>query len=212
MTQTTPNSNPKSNPAEFLSALADGELGGHVTLNIQQHPSHNNLHNNLHDSLYADWNAYHTIGNVLRGPSAAGSSAYGADLAFLQRLTLRLKDEKIELPSPFIASGQVAQPHAASANDTNFRWKMVASLAAFGAVASIAWTFMASPALGTLPQLAQRDAGTELVVASPAGLMVRDARLEELLSAHKQLGSTSLQAPSGFLRNAGFETPPNDRR
>ena len=38
--------------------------------------------------------------------------------------------------------------------------------------------------------------------------MVRDARLEELLAAHKQFGATSaLQEPSGFLRNATFEMP-----
>jgi sigma-E factor negative regulatory protein RseA len=37
---------------------------------------------------------------------------------------------------------------------------------------------------------------------------VRDARLEELLSAHKQFGATSaLQESSGFLRNATFEVP-----
>lgn len=208
MTQKTPN----PSQAEFLSALADGELGRHAVLNIQQQPLHNSLHETLLDSSYADWNTYQTIGNVLRGPDVAGLSAHGADPAFLQRLTLRLKDEQIEPHSHFIASGQVAQPHAAAANDTTFRWKMVASLAAFGAVASIAWTFMATPATGAFPQLAQRADATERVVASPAGLMVRDARLEELLSAHKQLGSTSLQAPSGFLRNAGFEAPQNDRR
>jgi sigma-E factor negative regulatory protein RseA len=43
--------------------------------------------------------------------------------------------------------------------------------------------------------------------------MVRDARLEELLAAHRQLGSNSaLQLPSGFLRNATFEAPQNAGR
>jgi sigma-E factor negative regulatory protein RseA len=38
--------------------------------------------------------------------------------------------------------------------------------------------------------------------------MVRDARLEELLAAHKEFGGASaLQMPSGFLRNATFEAP-----
>jgi sigma-E factor negative regulatory protein RseA len=39
-------------------------------------------------------------------------------------------------------------------------------------------------------------------------VMIRDPRLDELLAAHKQFGSTSaLQMPAGFLRNATFETP-----
>jgi sigma-E factor negative regulatory protein RseA len=47
-------------------------------------------------------------------------------------------------------------------------------------------------------------------VDSPAGPMVRDARLEEMLAAHKEVGGMSaLQVPSGFLRNATFETPRN---
>ena len=38
--------------------------------------------------------------------------------------------------------------------------------------------------------------------------MLRDARLDELLAAHKQFGGISaLQMPAGFLRNATFENP-----
>lgn len=41
-------------------------------------------------------------------------------------------------------------------------------------------------------------------VGAPA--MIRDARLDELMAAHRQFGGTSaLQKPSGFLRNATFE-------
>jgi sigma-E factor negative regulatory protein RseA len=36
--------------------------------------------------------------------------------------------------------------------------------------------------------------------------MIRDPRLDALLAAHRQFGGTSaLQMPSGFLRNATFE-------
>lgn len=39
-------------------------------------------------------------------------------------------------------------------------------------------------------------------------VMIRDRRLDELLAAHKQFGGTSaLQMPAGFLRNATFEGP-----
>ncbi|MDU7587859.1 MAG: anti-anti-sigma factor, partial [Acidovorax sp.] len=46
--------------------------------------------------------------------------------------------------------------------------------------------------------------------AGPDGqqVMLRDPRLDELLAAHKQFGSTTaLQMPAGFLRNATFEAP-----
>jgi sigma-E factor negative regulatory protein RseA len=63
------------------------------------------------------------------------------------------------------------------------------------------------------PQLAQAGSSPQMVVASPQGMMVRDAQLEELLAAHAQLGrSSSLQVPSGFLLNATFETPKNAGR
>ena len=61
-------------------------------------------------------------------------------------------------------------------------------------------------------------AGTSIASGAPvvavadaeggAQVMLRDPRLDELLAAHKQFGSTTaLQMPAGFLRNATFETP-----
>jgi sigma-E factor negative regulatory protein RseA len=53
---------------------------------------------------------------------------------------------------------------------------------------------------------------TEPVTAQGAALaqapqvMLRDARLDALMAAHKQFGGTSaLQMPAGFLRNATFD-------
>jgi sigma-E factor negative regulatory protein RseA len=38
--------------------------------------------------------------------------------------------------------------------------------------------------------------------------MLRDARLDELLAAHRQFGSaTAIPMPAGALRNAAFEAP-----
>jgi sigma-E factor negative regulatory protein RseA len=43
--------------------------------------------------------------------------------------------------------------------------------------------------------------------AAAAPAMLRDSRLDELLAAHKQFGGTSaLQMPAGFLRNATFDS------
>ena len=102
-----------------------------------------------------------------------------------------------------------------AANDGEFRWKLVAGFASIAAVSAIAWNAAGLLAPAAAPQLAQAPAPQQqvVVVASPQGPVVRDARLEELLAAHKQLGGTSaLQEPSGFLRNATFETPRNAGR
>lgn len=188
------------NTAESLCALVDGDLGARIVIS------------DLDNSMRADWNAYQAIGDVLRAPSAAAAKAvYGADPAFVQRLMQRLDNEKIESAASVLTMVTVAKPNALAANDTTFRWKLVAGFASFGAMAAVAWTLVGAP--GAAPeQLAKSAASTELVVASPQGPMVRDARLEELLSAHKQLGGTSLQAPSGFLRNAGFESTNGGQR
>lgn len=204
MTHTITQATPNCSPFEALSALADGELDTRITLNDLQQ-----------DQLQAHWDTFQTIGDVLKGPAFTSAGlVYGADPAFLQRLALRLADERIEEPVMLTANtagAAVAKPDALAANDTTFRWKVVAGLTSFGMAAVAALNFVGLPGSKFEPLLAQDKPGTELVVASPLGLMVRDARLEELLSAHKQLGGTALQAPSGF-RNAGFESTPGNQR
>ena len=192
---------------EMLSALFDGQPGSEVALADLYSPSAGNIHSN--------WNAYHLIGNCLRAPESFMShlpaAASGADPAFLQRLSARLAHESVEQPAPQRVPSAldvvVASPVAA-ANDGQFRWKMVAAFASMAAVLAVAWSLVGTTPASSLPQLAQDGAGqtTSVVTASPAGPMIRDARLEELLSAHKQLGATSLQVPSGFVRNASLET------
>jgi sigma-E factor negative regulatory protein RseA len=200
---------------EFLSALADGEL------RREELPA---LFDACEDDVTASerWNAYHRIGEALRSP---GSTVQSADFAFLARLNQQLMNEPSfgtvpqvstphssldSTPIPIVNAGERRGP---AANESTFRWKMVAGFACAVAVSAMAWSVngLMLPAAG--PQLAQAETAAEsataqqVVVASPQGLMVRDARLEELVAAHKQLGATSaLPVPSGFLRNAIFET------
>jgi sigma-E factor negative regulatory protein RseA len=57
-------------------------------------------------------------------------------------------------------------------------------------------------------QLAQLPVTNEVSIATAGtdGAMIRDSRLDALLAAHRQFGGTSaLQMPAGFLRNATFE-------
>ena len=80
-------------------------------------------------------------------------------------------------------------------------------LASVALLAGVAWTLVARPAddAGSTLALGQ----TPLVVASPQGAIIRDAALQELMEAHRQQGGASvLPMPSGFLRNATFESAP----
>ena len=201
---------PSMQTSELMSALADGQLDGEdfaAALHASQHD----------DSAVACWDTYHLIGDALR----SSQGARGADPAFLSRLNQRLAQEA----SPGASSNPV-QPASRdvplvlpakrghAANDGEFRWKLVAGFASLAAVSAIAWNAASLLSPAAAPQLAQAPVSPQqVVVASPQGPRVRDARLEELLAAHKQLGGTSaLQEPSGFLRNATFETPGNAGR
>ena len=56
---------------------------------------------------------------------------------------------------------------------------------------------------------AQAQSSSAVAVAGPYGqtVMLRDARLDELLAAHPQYSSApNLQMPASFLRNASFAT------
>jgi sigma-E factor negative regulatory protein RseA len=208
---------PSMQTSELMSALTDGQLVGEdfaAALNACRQD----------DSAAASWDTYHLIGDALRSPAPR---ALGTDMAFLARLNQRLADEPLAGANPY-SRGNLASPaadvahvlapvvsrdHGAAANDGDFRWKLVAGIASLAAVSAIAWNAAGLLSPAAAPQLAQAQITQQVVVASPQGPVVRDARLEELLAAHKQLGGTSaLQEPSGFLRNATFETPRNAGR
>jgi sigma-E factor negative regulatory protein RseA len=131
--------------------------------------------------------------------------------AFLARLQVRLQQEErtpdvgtgvVPLPAPRVA----AQP---AANDASFRWKLVAGFASLAAMAAVGWTVTGGPSgAPAQPQLAAVPAAGTVLAESERGTMIRDARLDEFLAAHRQLGGASaLQNPAGFLRNATFEGP-----
>ena len=188
---------------ESMSALADGELRGEAFAQtmaaFEQDPA-----------LLASWHDYHLIGDVLRSPDLRVTSTASP---FLTRLQSRLAQEAVQPAAPTEVSLPMPVASQAAANDSVFQWKMLAGMASMAAVAMMVWT-LAVPTSSTGQQLAQSPASTDSVlVASPQGTIVRDARLEALLAAHKQVGGNSaLQMPSGFLRNATFETSPHARR
>ena len=194
----------QSSSLELLSALADGELTG-KELEVGEPVF-------LSGELRSDWNSYQVIGHALR-TGAGASTLAGADSAFLQRLNSRLADETPALlVRPISGQGVVALPMQPAANASVFRWKLVAGFTSVSAALVVALSFVGVPGGSSGSQLSQSPAPDQVVVSSPQGLIVRDARLEELMAAHKQLGGSSLQAPSGFLRNAGFEDSQSGRR
>ena len=190
----------KMQTQELISALADGHLQGDTFARAVEAAAADN-------AARETWHTYHLIGDVLRsGEHAAGT----VPSAFLARLQLRLQQEERALGGGAGAS-VTAMPRASAqpaANDASFRWKLVAGFASLAAMTAIGWTVVAGTSgAPAQPQLAAVPAGTVLA-ESERGTMIRDARLDEFLAAHRQLGGASaLQNPAGFLRNATFEGP-----
>lgn len=186
---------------ELISALADGQLAGDAFARGVELAA-------ADPQARQAWHTYHLIGDVLR----SGEHAAGALPAeFLGRLQMRLQNEQVPSPasSGMAMPGPSREPVQAAANDASFRWKVLAGFASVAAVAAIAWTavggLMAKPEQA---QMANSPGGTTVLAETQRGVMIRDARLDEFLAAHRQLGGASaLQMPAGFLRNATFEGP-----
>lgn len=168
------------------------------------------------------WQLYHLVGDVLR---SADLAACGQDPGLATRVVARIQQEA----RPVVAMAPAAAPARdvtrPAANDGVFRWRMVAGLASFAAVAAIGWGLLGG--MGPRPdgaaQLAQGAAGPRGTVqalasvtppqpaADPddihlvqgAGGIVRDPRLDELLRAHRQISAPP--ALGGFVLNATFE-------
>lgn len=196
---------------EAISALADGQLRGQEFARAVEAVSRD-------DDARATWHAYHLVGDVLRSGDAVGHN----DLAFVERLQLRLKGEEVVVQSPgtlkLIAVDALStrvdgkfDTQADSANTSRFRWKLVAGLASLMAVAFVGWGLVGGVSTSPPISLAAAPAAPAsaiVVAAEQPQIMIRDPRLDELLAAHKQFGGTSaLQMPAGFLRNATFEVP-----
>ena len=187
---------------ELISAMADGQLRGEAFARGVEVAAADPV------ALEA-WHTYHLIGDVLRtGEFTPGT----VTTAFLSRLQARLQHEGrvAAVPRPDSGATPAAKPDAAqrmAANESSFRWKLVAGFASLAAVAAIGWTVTSAFNKPEQAQLAAGQHGTVLA-GGERGVMIRDPRLDELLAAHRQLGAASaLQAPAGFLRNATFEGP-----
>ncbi len=207
---------------ERVSALADGQLRGVDFARTVEMMG-------AGTELRADWHRYHVIGDVLRSTELAQCSD---DAGFLARFSARLGQESSSVrpvpdPTIFSISPSSVPPRLVSANQSSFRWKVLAGVASIAAVGAIGWSVVASDGwmdkLSSQPQLAgttkpesvtttpvaataMPSVSSAAVSGSESAVMIRDPHLDALLAAHKQFGGTSaLQKPAGFLRNATFE-------
>ncbi len=203
---------------ELVSALADGQLSGEeFALAVAWVGAA--------QDAQLSWHAYHVVGDVLRcGDSMAGNH----DAAFLRRLRLGL-----ELEAPLmqkltatdsvtgytmsVSGAGLGWAKDAAANDRRWRWKLLAGVASAAAVLVLSWQFLTgsdgqlgasqlvrAPELSGKPVAALQQ--TPVATNGDSQTMLRDPQLDALLAAHRQLGGTSaLQMPAGFLRNATFE-------
>ncbi|MBI2770073.1 MAG: sigma-E factor negative regulatory protein [Burkholderiales bacterium] len=198
---------------ELISALADGQLQGEEFARAVEAAAGDS-------KALASWQAYHLVGDVLRSGELALGGTGAQPAAFLARFQLRLEQEaeparaasaidSIAANAPPVRSAAVLSSEKEPANDPSFRWKLVAGFASLAAVAAIGWA-----AVGGLVgraeqgQMAAAPQAGVAVAGAERPVMIRDPRLDELLAAHRQFGgTTALQMPAGFLRNATFEGP-----
>lgn len=197
---------------EKVSALMDGEMQAHEMARAVQQVTGD-------DALRASWQIYHLVGEALR----TGRHAPCTDSdAFLDKFRQRMAQEP-----QVLRPVEVAQPpvewtrQAEAANEPVFRWRLVAGVASVAVAAAVGWSFVSGTGTNGGAQMARQDGGVPTLASNnpaPAQqqslvqvgnrpeVMLRDPRLDELLEAHQEAGGAS-QMPSGFLRNATFETP-----
>jgi sigma-E factor negative regulatory protein RseA len=202
---------------ELVSALVDGQLHGEEFGRVVASFGESG------DAI-GSWHIYHLVGDVLRCPDLESCRDGGAFVArWRDRLAASsdaepgvgwLKSPDAVLADPLTPVVMVAGNAIGreSANDAARPWKLLAALASVAALTVAGWHLAAGEA-GSVARLASVPVVAPAAPSSPAGdtgpaVVLRDAQLDQLLAAHKQLGGTSaLQMPAGFLRNATFESP-----
>ena len=231
---------------ELVSSLADGQLRGLEFARAVGLLSESG-------DARATWHAYHVVGDVLRCGDAVSCADDAAFVARFQTRLQREISGRTPNIAPDVAlnaatnhgmiqdttnivadnahatmatgANGISFPQIESANESRFRWKLLAGVASLAAVGAVGWSLLGGLAnwdakregeLSRAPSLAPQPAkASPQVQAQPLALaqaepqvMIRDPHLDALLAAHNQFGGTSaLQMPAGFLRNATFEGP-----
>ena len=197
---------------ERLSAMVDGETDdAAVRLACAQW-------RDLPEAM-STWRDYQLIGDVLRSDDLASTAAH--DAQFLRSLRERLATEPTVLMPAAPLHGDSAP--AGTPYQARRSWLAASAVAAgFMAVAGVLVVLRGpdAPAGGT--GFAQDRAGSGVVLASDVTTMgppadavpglvrdaelIRDARLDQYLKAHKQFAGTSaLSSPTAFVRSTASQ-------
>lgn len=212
--------------AEDLSALVDGELDESAVTSACA-AWRDDARSRAH------WHAYHLIGDVLRSEDLASPAT--RDNAFLTSLRTRLAQEPVVLAPATVLPppSRTARP-GRQATGRAGRWSWIAPSAVAAGFVAVAGVLVVTRApLPASADIASRGtSGPALVEAMPVAnsivpgstvasdvlegaptlvanrQVLRDARLDRYLAAHKQFaGSSALGVPSAFLRSATVEVP-----
>ena len=143
---------------------------------------------------------YLAIGKALRGGTDAEVASVAQLDEFWQRVQSGIERAHVNSPSEAAFETQVV-----AANDGQFKWRAVASLAV-GALALSAWLAIGPGQSGSESPALASYTPTFVPVMSANVSVVRDPELDAFLAAHRQRGSASaLQGPVGFVRNVAWQ-------
>lgn len=173
---------------ERISVLMDGEFDGHQArqeiVRIRQH-----------DELRRSWDAFHLIGDALRGERPLSPD-------FAERLSARLAQEPTVL-APRLRLVRRITAYALSA---------AASLAA---VAVVGWmAFSSTNTATTRPEVARAPAATPVLAPTPApapelASVSDEGVASEYLLAHQAFSpSTAIQGVVPYIRSVSSSRPP----
>lgn len=202
---------------ERISALVDGQLrADELVLALAELQSSADAR--------ADWDTFHVLGDIMRTGDARQRAH---DAQFVARLRQRMADSAVEMvavPALSISKTSESGSQPRSANDGS--WRRVVGLFSVLVAAVLVWqelspvnpavtSHMAQQAVPVVPVKQEvvpvaettRQTVTALVDGSESpGVMIRDARLDAILLAHRQFGGISaLPMPAGFVRSAVLE-------
>ncbi len=204
--------------AERLSALVDGETDGAAS-------SAACAGWKADAEVRRTWHAWQLIGDVLRSEDLASSAS--RDQRFLVALRVRLAAEPVVLAPAALLSVAPAGSVVSLVRRSASRWMLPSAIAA-GFMLVLGTFVVVRPGSGPAspaPAVALADNGVatasplrEVSIREPAGStsavvvngkLIRDARLDRYLAAHKQFAGTSaLGVPSAFLRSATVDAEP----
>lgn len=205
--------------AEWLSALADGELAADevpaACVEWREDAA-----------ARSRWHAYQLIGDVLRSDDLASTARHDAD--FLATLRRRLEAEPVVLapatlgavpsadPLPAVAPLPIA---AAGGASRRRRWLVPSAVAATFAAVVVGGAMMpstspttgsvdvvAGPSPRAIPVATDPNAVPDMPVITANGRLIRDARIDRYLAAHQQWsGGAVIGGHAAYLRQVSAD-------